>query len=92
MNVGVKALKNSLSRYLRAVRAGETVLVTERGKVVAELRPRATPAPKSDDEALDALESMGALTRGRGSAAAAALVRLKGDGSASAVVIGDRDD
>ena len=39
--VGIKALKNSLSEYIRAVAAGETVLVTDRGNVVAELVPPA---------------------------------------------------
>jgi prevent-host-death family protein len=41
--VGIKALKNDLSRYIRAAAAGETVLVTDRGEVVAEIgrrRPR----------------------------------------------------
>ena len=37
--VGVKDLKARLSQYLRAVRAGETYLVTDRDQVVAELRP-----------------------------------------------------
>ena len=36
-SVGIKALKNKLSEYLRAAAAGETVLVTDRGQVVAEL-------------------------------------------------------
>ena len=35
--VGVRELKNRLSEYLRHVRAGEGVLVTDRGEVVAEL-------------------------------------------------------
>lgn len=35
--VGVRELKNRLSDYLRQVRAGEGVLVTDRGQVVAEL-------------------------------------------------------
>ena len=34
--VGVRELKNRLSEYLREVRAGESVLVTDRGEVVAE--------------------------------------------------------
>ena len=38
-SVGVKVLKNSLSAYLREVAGGETVLVTDRGRVVAELVP-----------------------------------------------------
>ena len=37
--VGVRELKNSLSEYLRDVRRGESVLVTDRGQVVAELSP-----------------------------------------------------
>jgi prevent-host-death family protein len=37
--VGVRELKNRLSEYLREVRSGEAVLVTDRGQVVAELTP-----------------------------------------------------
>lgn len=37
--VGVRELKNRLSEYLRHVRAGESVLVTDRGEVVAEIGP-----------------------------------------------------
>lgn len=37
--VGVRELKNRLSEYLRQARAGEGVLVTDRGEVVAELAP-----------------------------------------------------
>jgi prevent-host-death family protein len=35
--VGVRELKNRLSAYLRDVRGGEVVRVTDRGEVVAEL-------------------------------------------------------
>jgi len=37
--VGVRELKNRLSEYIRRVRSGESVLVTDRGEVVAELTP-----------------------------------------------------
>jgi prevent-host-death family protein len=37
--VGVRELKNKLSEYLRRVRLGEGVLVTDRGEVMAELLP-----------------------------------------------------
>lgn len=37
--VGVRELKNRLSEYLRKVRSGESVLVADRGEVVAELSP-----------------------------------------------------
>jgi prevent-host-death family protein len=38
ITVGISKLKNRLSHYIREVREGETVLVTDRGEVVAELR------------------------------------------------------
>ena len=47
--VGVRELKNRLSEYLRQVRSGEGVLVTDRGEVVAELTP---PGLGSTDSAV----------------------------------------
>ena len=44
--VGIRELKNSLSEYLRRVRSGESVLVTDRGEVVAELTP---PGQRTSD-------------------------------------------
>jgi antitoxin (DNA-binding transcriptional repressor) of toxin-antitoxin stability system len=39
--VGVKNLKNNLSAYLRQVKRGVRVLVTDRGEVIAEIgKPR----------------------------------------------------
>ena len=37
--VGLKILKNKLSEYVRLATSGETVLVTDRDRVVAELVP-----------------------------------------------------
>ena len=37
--VGARELKTRLGRYLRDVRGGATIVVTERGQPVAELRP-----------------------------------------------------
>ena len=37
--VGIKELKNRLSEFVRLAAGGETVLVTDRDRVVAELRP-----------------------------------------------------
>lgn len=42
--VGVKMLKNNLSRYLDLVRQGEVVLVTDRDEVIAELRMPTQPS------------------------------------------------
>jgi prevent-host-death family protein len=37
--VGIRELKNKLSAYVRKAEAGDVVLVTDRGRVVAELVP-----------------------------------------------------
>lgn len=39
ISIGIRDLKNNLSRYVRRVEAGERVAVTDRGRVVAELVP-----------------------------------------------------
>jgi antitoxin (DNA-binding transcriptional repressor) of toxin-antitoxin stability system len=36
--VGIKVLKDNLSKYLALVSAGETILVTDRDEVIAEIR------------------------------------------------------
>lgn len=41
--VGIKNLKNELSRYLQMVRKGEVVLVLDRDEVVAEIHKPTTP-------------------------------------------------
>jgi prevent-host-death family protein len=51
-SIGIKALKNKLSEYVRAAAAGETVLVTDRGQVVAELVPPRVRADASFTERL----------------------------------------
>jgi antitoxin (DNA-binding transcriptional repressor) of toxin-antitoxin stability system len=51
-SVGIKLLKNKLSEYIRLAAGGETVLVTDRDRVVAELGP---PAPDRGPSVSDAL-------------------------------------
>jgi prevent-host-death family protein len=37
--VGLKILKNKLSEYVRLAAAGETIMITDRGRAVAEIVP-----------------------------------------------------
>jgi prevent-host-death family protein len=37
--VGISELKSRLSEYLRCVKAGETIMVTVRGKAIAQIIP-----------------------------------------------------
>jgi len=43
--VGLKTLKNKLSEYVRLAAAGETVVITDRGRTVAEIVP---PRPQAE--------------------------------------------
>ena len=61
--VGLRILKNKLSEYIHLVATGETVLVTDRDKVVAELRP---PTGRSELTS-DALLAEAMLSRDRNS-------------------------
>ncbi len=62
--VGIRDLKNNLSRYLRQVAAGERILVTDHGRVVAELRPPPTPPLSKYDQLVAAGVIRPALEQG----------------------------
>ena len=62
--VTVSKLKASLSEYLRLVKAGDEVLVTERGKPIAKLTP--TAGPKTLPAHLVEMEKQGLLKLGSG--------------------------
>jgi len=66
--VGIRAFKAELSRYLRQVRSGRSVLITDRGHVIAEVSapadlPRRQRAgrPRKADGRLHALIQRGIL-------------------------------
>jgi prevent-host-death family protein len=57
--VGLKVLKNKLSEYVRLAAAGETVVITDRGRVVAELVPPQPHIPAGEGRPLSAFELRG---------------------------------
>jgi prevent-host-death family protein len=54
---GIRELKSKLSECVREVRAGQTIVVTQRGRAVARIIPDATTVP----ERLAALRSAGGI-------------------------------
>ena len=86
--VGIRELKNRLSQYLRRVRTGEQIVVTERGRPVAVISP---PSLAQPDRHVEALLRAGVVRWGggkpRGSPRPA---RLKGPSVARAVIQGRR--
>jgi prevent-host-death family protein len=61
VEVGVRELRNNLSRFLERVQGGEEVVVTDRGRVVARM------VPVSGERALDRLVARGLVTPARAS-------------------------
>lgn len=59
-SIGVRELRQQASRHLRAVRDGETIRITDRGKPVAMI----VPVPKQ--AGLEGLEASGRLTPAKG--------------------------
>ena len=60
----VSKLKASLSKYLRSVKAGEEVLVTERGRPIAKLTPAESSEMLADQ--LVEMEKQGFIKLGTG--------------------------
>ena len=89
--VGSRELKTRLGRYLRRVRAGETLVVTDRGEPAAELRPVVTSASPMDAR-LERLIALGVVSRRENRALAPfRLVRNAGR-SVSEAIREDRDE
>ena len=61
-SVGARELKTRLGTYLREVRRGITIVVTERGNPVAELRPLVR-AERGTAARLEELIALGVLSR-----------------------------
>jgi len=92
--VGIRELKNRLSEYLRRVRLGESILVTDRGEVVAELLP---PGKGQGDPSIPAelqsLAKRGLLTLGApaGTDLYPALTRRQGERGRSVAQLLDEE-
>ena len=66
--IGSREFKNRLGRYLRAVRQGKTLVITDRGTPVAKVGPPDNIEAEVTDEwrRLEELEAQGLLRLGRG--------------------------
>jgi prevent-host-death family protein len=86
--VGVRELRQNLSVYLRRVKVGERLEVTERGQVVARLEPIAV-----DDDPIARLERQGRiLSRGTGDLSKIRPLTLELDRPLSALLEELRED
>jgi prevent-host-death family protein len=61
ISVGIKEIKDNLSRYLSSVKQGEEVVITERGRPIARIIKEG-PTKKSIRSALSQLVQQGSIT------------------------------
>ncbi len=61
METGIRELKDNLSRYIRQVEAGERVVITAHGRVVAELVPPGA-SRRTHGNQFDRLVASGVIT------------------------------
>lgn len=88
--VGARELKARLGTYLRRVRHGRTLIVTDRGQPVAELRPIA--AGSGIEAILAKLTAAGAVTRTLSQPLAPFRQVVSRGRSAAAAIVEDRQD
>lgn len=48
VTVGIRNLKDSLSEYLRMVKAGERIVITDHNKIIAEIIPASASNEKAE--------------------------------------------
>jgi antitoxin (DNA-binding transcriptional repressor) of toxin-antitoxin stability system len=86
--IGVRELRQNLSVYLARIKRGETLMVTEHGVVVAELKPVAPPAGWLDR----LVQTGGAVAPARPAADRPAPLSLRLDTPLSVLVDEERSD
>ena len=85
--VGIRELRQDLSRYLRRVRAGERLIVTEHGRPLAVVSPWA-----EEGDAVDRLIAGGRARRGSGGLLAVQPLKRKVSRDASDALAEERED
>jgi len=87
MNVGVRELKTRLSEYMQRVKAGQTIVITERGKPIG----RIVPAERSLEERIQVMLQAGlAGWSGQKFDPPPPQVAIQGDRTVSDLLIEDR--
>jgi len=88
MTVGIRELKSQLSRYVRQVKSGATVVITERGKPVG----RIVPLEPSLETRLQQLVKTGqAAWSGRKLASRPSAAQTQGDRTVANLLLEDRE-
>jgi len=89
--IGIRELKTQLSRTLRQVKAGETVIITERGKPIG----RIVPVESSLEDRMQELIAAGVIAwngkKFQPQRDLASLPRIRGDKTVAELLLEDRE-
>jgi len=86
--VGIRHLKTHLSRYLRQVEAGQTVVITRRGKPIG----RIVPVAQSTEAQLDTLSQSGLIAWNKQKLQPSAPVaQVRGEHTVADLLLEDRE-
>ncbi|KPK08007.1 MAG: hypothetical protein AMJ56_12380 [Anaerolineae bacterium SG8_19] len=86
--IGIRELKARLSTYLRRVRAGETIIITDRGKPVG----RIVPVRQSIHNQLETLKAAGLISwNGESLPKMEPVARIQGEQTVAGILIEDRE-
>jgi prevent-host-death family protein len=88
IRAGVREFKGQLSHYLRQVKTGATVVITERGKPIGRLVPL---APSLDERLRDLVAARQILWNGRRLAPSFPRARPRGSKTVSEMLLEDRE-
>ena len=87
LQVGVRELKTQLSKYLRQVKAGRSIVITDHGKPVG----RIVPASQTLDDKMQAMVAAGlAEWNGKKLKPARPVARVKPGHSVAEIIVEDR--
>ncbi len=90
MQVGLREANMHFSKYIKLVKKGREIVLTERGVPIAAIRP-VTPKEDTMEERLNALEDRGVLKRGTGQPKPPTPVALPGK-AVSSLIIDERTE
>jgi len=86
--VGIRELKSQLSKYLRQVKAGQTIVITEHGKMVGRIVPPEMPL----EDKLEAMRRAGLIRwSGRKLKPMKPIARLRGNKSIADIISENRE-
>lgn len=93
MEVSIRDMKNRLSMYLKLVRTGKEVVITDHGRPVARLTPAKAAVEETEADVIKRIEALPWVRSGNGKKVKGAKrpIRMKpGDKTAAEMILEDR--